>query len=240
MSTSTLESRNYVAGKADATALASQMFDGQSATDTVPRMYLRAVVATTIHELEEPLRQRTGRVAKIDETEQARQSNALEKVIELLYPPVVAHYREKLGKVTAEELNSRTGWARGAHRDVRNWIRAGQDLRTLAPAKLIKANLAVKTGAKRAPSAARAKQRVETRSKDLVASLLELASIDKDAAVAEMTLLVGQLAAQMEELGVKYTKDAKQAAAEHRPFRVGKSVFFPTETQLLRQAERPS
>lgn len=238
-----LEQRNYIATETDIDHLAADMLGAQGLLDTVPRLYLRSVVATTIHELDAPQRVRAGKVEKIDEAEQARQHAALEKVLGLFYPRIVTKMSDHLptGKGRAEELNRRTNWARSIHRDVRNWIRAGHDLRTLAPSRLIRAAIIV-TPKPRAPSAGRLRSRVERTSKDLVAGVMELALVDKAAAIAELELLMGQLAGQMVELSGKPVSDARKAAEQHVPFRQkGSSVMFvPTQTQVIRQQERPS
>lgn len=241
MNTPNLEARNYLATDADISNLASGMRESQSATDTIPRTYLRAVIAVTIEALGAEQRQRNGKVVKLDEDEQARQLEALEKTLARFYPLVVKRYNDGLppGPKRAEELNRLTNWARSAALVVRNWIRAGNDLRTVAAAKATKASLAV-TPRARAPSPGRIKARVERASKDLIARMLELASVDRATAISEIELAIGQLAAQLEELGVKPTRDAGEAAKEHRPLRVGKSVFFPTQTQIVRMQENPS
>lgn len=241
MTTSTLESRDYVATDADITHLAAGMLLGQTATDTLPRKYLRAIIATTIHALDAPQRQRSGKVVKLSDEDQARQLGELEKVIARFYPLIVAKYQAELpaGPGRAEELNRLTNWARGAHRDVRNWIRAGHDIRPVAAARATKATMAV-TPRTRAASPGRIKTRVERASKALVVSVMELAASDKAAAIAEIELLIGQLGGQLAELGVKATTDAKTAAAEHQLLRVGKSTFFPTQSQVVRQMENPS
>lgn len=238
----TLEARDYVATDADITNLASGMLAGQSATTTIPREYLRATVATTIAALGAPQRARFGKVLKIDEDEQTRQLGELEKVIARFYPLVLKKYQDEVpqqGPKRAEEINSKTNWARGAHRDVRNWIRAGHDLRTVAAARVIKASLGV-TPKARPVSPLRVKRRVEGVSKDYMARVMELATVDKAAAISEIELLMGQLVGQLAELGVKSTKDAQEAAADHKLLRVGKSVFYPSSTQVLRQMENPS
>jgi hypothetical protein len=246
MNTSTLESRNYVATDADIIGLAGGMLKGQSATDSLPREYLRATIATTIAGLDAPQRARFGKVVKIDAAEQTRQLGELEKVIARFYPLVLKKYQDETppGPKRAEEINSKTNWARGAHRDVRNWIRAGNDLRTVAAARAIKASLAV-TPRVRPPNPLRVKRRVERTSKDLVAGVMELATVDKAAAVAEIELLMNQLQSQLLELGTsKPTNDPKQAVAEHRPLRMkgrGGALFMPmTETQVIRQQDNPS
>jgi hypothetical protein len=240
--TSTLETRLYVGTEADATQLANAMLTALDTSTTVPREYLRMTVATTIHALDAPQRQRSGKVVKIDGEEQTRQLAALEKVIERFYPAVVKRASEDLPAGTANRakvLNSRTNWARGAHRDVRNWIRAGHDIRTIAAVRLIKAALVVNRP-RRAVTAGQVKGRVESRSKDYVAAVMELATVDKQAAITEIELLMGQLVGQLAELGVKSTKDSKEAARGGLALRVGKQVFWPTDTQVVRQQERPS
>src|SRR6266498_1194497 len=91
-----LEQRNYVATDADIDHLAGDMLTAQGLFDTVPRIYLRSVVATTIDELGAPQRARAGKVVKIDEAEQARQMEALEKVLGRFYPRVVAKMSDNL------------------------------------------------------------------------------------------------------------------------------------------------
>jgi hypothetical protein len=234
---STLEARNYVATAADAANLAAQMFEAREATDTVPRLYLRALVATTIHELGATQRQRAAKPVKINDEEQAQELAALDKVIDLLYPPILARYKEKLGAGRSKEVNSETNWARGAHRDVRNWVRAGHSLTTFAAARLTKAMLAVKTKA-RPPQPARIKSRMERDSQAILSAAKELAALDRDGAIASIQVIMGQLASQLRGLGVEATKDPREAVAEHLPLRVGKNVFFPTD--MLHQMERPS
>jgi hypothetical protein len=241
----TLESRNYVATDADIDHLAGEMFAAQGHLDTVPRIYLRSTVATTIHELGETIRMRMGKVEKIDEAEQTRQLEAFEKVIARFYPRVVKKMSEGLPatKDRAKILNSKTNWARSAALVVRNWIRAGNSLLTLAPGRLIRATIegAGRNTQKRAPSPARVRSRVERESKTLVTTVMELATLDKTAAIEEIQLLLGQLTGQLEELGVQPTKDAKEATSEHRPLRVGRQTFFPvTQTQVVRMQDNPS
>lgn len=230
----TLESRDYLATDTDITNLAGGMLDGQTATDTIPRQYLRCIVAVTIASLGAPQRLRSGKVTKIKEDEQARQLACLEKTLARFYPLIVARYQGGIpsGPARAKQLNSQTNWARSAATVVRNWIRAGHDLRPVAAVRVTKALLGV-TPKARAASPARVKARVEQGSKDLVARVMELATLDKAGAISEIQLLIGQLAGQLEELGVKTTRDAKEAADDHMLLKVGRSLFMPTSTQVL-------
>lgn len=238
---SSLENRNYVATENDIAALAGGIISAQFTMESGPRRYLRCVIATTIHELDAAQRQRSGKPEKIDADEQSRQLAALEKILDRFYPIVVKAASEDLppGKARALELNRRTNWARTAASAVRSWIRAGYSLTTIAASRATKATLAV-TARARPATPGRIKQRVETASKATMARILELAGADKDAAIAEIQLLMGQLAGQLEELGVATTRDPKEALAEHKMLRVGRQTFFPTDTQIIRQMENPS
>jgi hypothetical protein len=242
MNTSNLETRLYVATDADIDSMADKMFSAQEAADTIPRQFLRATIATTIHELGADQRARSGKVLKLSDEDKAVQLAAFGKVYERFLARVTEKAKKDLPSAVAGRaklLNAKTNWARTNALVVRNWIRAGNDIRTVAAARATRASLAV-TPRVRTVSPGRLKAKVENRSKELVASVMELAALDKTAAVAEMQLLMGQLMNQLEELGVKSTKDAKEAVAEHRPLRVGRQTFFPTHTAVIRQMENPS
>lgn len=242
MNTSTLEARSYLATDADIASLTGEILSAQLMMDSGPRRYLRCVVAVTIDDLGAKQRVNSAKVKKIDEAEQTRQLGALEKTLGRFYPIIVKAASENLppGKEgRALELNRRTNWARTAASAVRGWIKAGHDLTTVAASRASKATLGV-TPKPRAPSPNRLRTRVERDSKAVVAGVMELATSDKAAAISEIQLLMGQLAAQLAELGVKSTTDAKEAAAEHRPLRVGRQTFFPTETQITRMESNPS
>jgi hypothetical protein len=234
---STLESRNYVATDADIDTLADRMFTAQATAHSIPLAFLRATIATTIDALGAAQRARNGKPVKLSEEDQAAQLEAFGKVYERFYARVLEKAKKDLPAAVANRaqvLNARTNWARTNALAVRNWIRAGNDIRTVAAARATRASLAV-TPRARPPSPGRIKARVESRSKDLVEGLAELAAVDKDAAIEEIHNLMGQLAGQLEELGVKPTKDSREAARELLPLRVGRQVFWPAAMQ-----ERPS
>lgn len=241
---STLETRNYVANLNDIRALAKAHRSASATIADVPRTFLRALVATTIHTLDVPVRVRFGKVAKLDADGQAAQLAALQKVYDPWYAVVVEEESEGLpaGKGRAEELNRRTNRYRTQLRAARNWIKAGNDLTSVAPGRITKRSLDVAPRV-RPPDPGRVKKRTEKRSKDAVAALMELATVDKVAAVHEIELLMGQLQSQLLELGTSApTRDPKLAMAEHRPLKLkGGALFMPmTETQVIRQQESPS
>lgn len=143
-------------------------------------------------------------------------------------------------KDRAVALHSRANFARTSLSALRGHVRAGADLMALKPEKVTKTSLKVRAGPTRPPSIRRLTQRAEVASKRVVALLMGLADIDKAAGIAEMQLLLGQVTTQLVSLGVVSTGDAAVSIAEHRPLKVGKTLFIPTDTQVLRDRARPS
>jgi hypothetical protein len=249
MNTGTLESRNYVANEADIREMASAHREAATTMAVVPRNYLRAITAVTIVALGETPRVRLAKPSKLAEEQKTAQLAALTKTHDRFYAIVTEEEGKDVpaGKDRAQELNRRTNRYRTAYSAIRRWVEAGFDITSLAPAKVTKGALekGLPKGAgtrRRPPSPARVRKRLESSSKVTMAAVIQLAEVDKAAAVEEINLLMGQLAGQLAELGAMPTKDLKTAVAEHRPLRMrGGSVFVPvTQTQVIRQLERPS
>jgi hypothetical protein len=137
----------------------------------------------------------------------------------------------------AEEMQRLANFARTALSALRGHVRADGDLCALAPAKVTKGALRTRAGPAQPPSPERLKATAERESKRLVATLMGLADTDKQAAVAEIQLIMGQLADQLLSLGVVATKDAARAASKGIALRINKTLFMPTNTQVL--AARP-
>jgi len=143
------------------------------------------------------------------------------------------------GPDKAKRLNAMTNWARTALRDVRGYVRAGNDIRALAATKLTRNQLRVKaTPRPLGPAALR--RRLVDRGKEMVAAALELIDIDPGAARAELELIMAQIATQVLNLSGRATKNAQEAASQHKPLRVRSTLFVPTETQVVRQTANPS
>jgi hypothetical protein len=239
----TLEARGYQATDDDISKLAKAILDGEAQADTGRTSYLRTLVAVTQKELGAEPRQRMSKADKLKAEGISEQLAALTTVHDRFYALVL----EAAGKATpanakdrATEVNRKTNFARTALYAVRSWIRAGHDVTALAAAKVTKAALAVKAATPKPQSVKRIKARVERESKALVSSLMALADSDKGAAVAELNLLMNQVTAQLLALAGPPVADAAQAAREHKPLRIKKTVFMPTETQVLAQIEKPS
>lgn len=232
----TLEARGYIANDDDIGKLTKAILDGESAADTGRTSYLRTLVAVTQAELGTAPRQRQGKATKLDAEGIGLQLAALGKVHDRFYALVL----EAVGAAVAVKtknralvLNRKSNFARTALYAIRTWIRAGHDVTTLAAKSVTKTALAVKAATPKPLSARRLKARVERESKGLMASLMALSDADKAAAVTELELLMGQVTTQLLALAGPPVTDASQAAREHKPLRIRKTVFMPTDTTVL-------
>lgn len=215
----------------DVTAIAQTIFRATDDATTGRTTYLRTLLAATQGELG-----KKGQEAPV-------QLAALKTVHERFYALVLNAAEPFVPKGTKDRavaLHARANFARTSLSALRGHVRAGGDLATLSPAKVTKASLRVRAGPARPLTARRWRIRAEAQSKALVATIIGLADTDKAAAVEEIQLVLGQLTTQLVSLGVVSTKDAIQSVGEHRPLRIGKTLFIPTDTQILRQSARPS
>lgn len=240
----TIESKGYVATTEDITALAKSLYAATATLLNGRTTYLRALVGTTIKELGGKPRTvpARGRKPATSPETTGLQLQALETVHMRFYEAVeqVAMLGLPNTKDRALELNRKTNFARTAMSSIRAWIKAGNDITTLPVAQVTKRSLLVER-AIRPKSATRLRRALEVRSKSFVAALLELAETDKAAALGELELLMGQMAAQAVALGATAVTSPARASKEHRPYKTGGRVFVPvSETQVIRQQERPS
>lgn len=223
-------------------AIATKVFNGESDSANAKVEYLRTLVSDIQTDLGGTPRLRSGKAARLNEEERAAHLEAVTKVHVRFYEEVTAEARTRVGGGAdkAKRLNAMTNWARTALRDVRGYVRAGNDLRTLATGKLTRNQLRVKT-TPRPLGAAALRRRLVDRGKEAIAAALELIDTDPAAARAELELLLAQLATQLMNLsGGRPTKDADEAERQHRPLRVKSTVFVPTETQIVRSQANPS
>lgn len=214
------------------TSIARSVFEANNKAEAGRTTYLRTLIDATKEELQ-------GKRGEPPKTQLA----ALQRVHERFYALILkaaGGFVPKTQKDRAVELHRRANFARTALGAVRGHIKAGEDLGALNTAKLTKRQLAKPKPSVKPVSVKRWKTRAETQSKALVVTLMGLGDADKAAAVEEIQLAMGQLAAQLVSLGVVSTKDAAQAAIEHRPLRIGKTLFMPTESQVIQQQGRPS
>lgn len=237
-----IETKNYIATASDIRALASTIVGATAEVITGRTTYLRALVATTQAELHAaPRKNATAKPKHLKGAEIEAQLKALLAVHDRFYVAVLEACEEGLpAKDKALELNRRSNFARTALYAVRSYIRAGNDITYVVAGRTTKITLAVTRTPRRA-SARSLKSRMEARSKALMVTAIELSDVDKATAVAEIELLLGQLAAQLAALGVSSTKDAAQSAATGAPLSIRGRVFVPvTATQVIRQRANPS
>lgn len=211
------------------TLITQTILSGLDAASNGRVTYLRALIDTTQEELGNKKGQEPG-----------TQLLALEAVHKRFYEVVLAAadpFVPKGTKNRAVELHNKVNFARTAVSALRSHIKAGGDVAVLK-GTTTKATLRTREGPPRPMTARRWKVRTERQSKLLMAALMQLADIDKQAAVNEMQLVLGQITSQLVSLGVISTTDQAVAVAEHRPLRVGKTLFVPTDTQVLRAQAR--
>lgn len=238
----TLADKGFLATEEDVAKVAQSVLNAIADADNGRRTYLKVLIATTQNELGSKPRVRAGKTAKLDAAGVAEQIKALDAVHERFYAVVLKVVGDSVPTGTKEralEINRRSNFARTAMYVVRGWVRAGNDLTTLGVQSVTKSSLFIKRKSK-PPSGRVLKARAEKESKSLVGTLMALADADKEAAVEELQLIMGQVASQLVALGVAATKDAAQSLAEHRPLRIGKMLFAPTDTQIVRSQARPS
>lgn len=239
-----IESKGYIATPNDITALTQEILGAAQAMNGGKATYLRALIGTTVDELGAPVRAHAKKAGKLKQAEITAHLAALEAVHTRFYEAVVAAASDHLPTGKGEkalELNRRTNFARSSMSTVRGYIRAGNDITALVPARVVKAALAVPRTVKPV-SPKRLRSKVEKLSKAFMAQAIALAEVDAVAAVGELEMLMGQLADQVAAITqVRPVKDIRQAVAGHKPYRHGDTTFIPlTATQVVRQSARPS
>ena len=216
-----MDTRNhdYIAKPAEIRKLTTELLDAETTVSEGRTTYLRALVATTQGELPKGGKPDKATALGALEAVHTRFYDAVTKAVQAALPPRLAD-RAKL-------LNRKTNFARSSLYAVRAWIKAGGNITTLKPRHVTKAALAVPR-ATRPMSATRLTKRLEKRSKLLMADVLAMIETDKAVALHEVELLIGQLAAQLDELGVHPAKMR------------GKTYIPLTATQVVRAEARPS
>jgi hypothetical protein len=222
-----LETRHFVATEADIEALVSIHDDALVSRDTARASYLKALTATTISELGAAIRLRAGKPAVLGADDIANHVAAFEKVHQRFYAVVL----KAVGEGAPKERNARANFARSAASTLRKWIKAGNDIRALAPMRVTKASLRVGGGTGR-PGAQPAR-RVEQLAGRLATNAEELAKTDKPGAIAAVETAMTRLASLLVSLGGQPTRDPQKAIDQHLPFKVGRNVFWaaPNPTQ---------
>jgi hypothetical protein len=224
---SKLETRNYVASSADIRSLARTIVDGEGAADEARGTYHKCLVATTIAELGAPIRQRTGTQSEKLETAVVREHlDVVERVAKGFYAALIGEMKEGL---SSKVRHQKAIFARTSKSMLMTWIRAGNDVRLLAPATVTKNSLAVKSSRskKKAPTAARV-ERNAVRYADRISEMV-LGIADKQLASKALEAALAKLSATLTTLGsCVVTRDAKEAFASRTILNVPRvGTFYP-------------
>ena len=240
----TLEAKGYIASDDDVKKLTTAIFDGDAQAESGRSTYLKTLVASTQAELgAKPRARASSKAPRLDDETVAAQLSALAVVHERFYT-LIADMADKAvpkgAKDRGIEVNRKTNFARTALYAVRGWIRDKRDITAVAAKTVTKLSLAVEAATPKPASPKVLKVRAERESKALMVTLMALADGDKAAAVVELNLLMDQVTAQLLALSSSPVGNAAQAAREHRPLKIKRTVFMPTQTQIVAQQERPS
>jgi len=219
-------------------AVVTTVFAGAAQVSQGRTTYLRTLIEATQDSLHNKRGQdQAVQMTALNETHSQFYEIVL-KVAEKYVPTGTAAGAGKGGakKARNAELHRMATFARTSVSALREHIRADGDICALKAAAATKANLKVRAGPRKTKvSPRRLRAATETHSKRLMASLMGLANVDKPAAIEELKSLLGQVTTQLMQMGVMSTGDAGIAAAEQRPLKIGKVLFMPTESQILRR-----
>lgn len=225
--TATLEARAFIASNDDIDALVTQYMDAHRTSGRCRGSYLKALVATTQAELDIPTRQyRSHRLAPLCDDGKAMQLTALEIVHRRFYARVIA--RLKLGGLTGELLNKRSGFARTAKSILRTWIRHSNDIAGLAAATVTHADLHV--GKHATPAAHRARKVARLVDKRLRSLLIGLG--DRETVFDVMDTLAGLQVDLSSDLGLKPTTSVVRSARRHAPLEIKGVIYLPVRRRL--------
>lgn len=221
--------RNYRSAPGDIKALTRQHVSGKRGVLVAVLFYHRSMVADMQVELGLEPRARAapeGRFPPLNDETKQQHLAALDAVSGRFYEEVLAGIDEELPNITAKERNIESNFARSSKSDLRAFIRAGNDVRALAPARVTKASLRVNI-APRVKTAEQIKRVMVRQATSLADSAGTLAAADKQTAIEAIETVMAKLAEKLSSLGVTPTKDPKQSIAEHRPFRIKEGIFWP-------------
>lgn len=231
-----IEHRNYVATPQDIERIAGTILDSTQAADSGRGTYLKALVATTQAELGSQPRKRPSHSTHLDENGVAAQLAAFEAVYARFHEAVVKVAEATVPDPNAALMRSRTAFSRSAGSTVRSFIRAGNDIRSLVAAKVIKKALAVPR--------ARRKFTVEALRKRAVKLTEELAAVLRNlkAANSEIALEAAQPAlasiATISGVTSNPVRDVQKALEGNVTLVTRTGTFIPLDLAAYRAAKK--
>jgi molybdenum-dependent DNA-binding transcriptional regulator ModE len=172
-----LESKDFLASPTDIEKITRDVMQAQATGSSGRASYLKALAAVTRQELG------MGAVRKhpqpVTHEERARHTDALEAVDKRFYAIVLRTIGDKCSAI---ERNRRSNFARSARSMLLSWIRAGNDIAALDPARVTKASLVVDTRARRLPSTHILTKQANRYIEHFEGVLEKMAEADEDAA----------------------------------------------------------
>lgn len=232
----TIETNQYIATPADVEKLALSILSSDQTAQGGRGTYLKALVATTQADLGAPPRMRNVRSAKLETADATAHLAAFEAVFKRFHEAVVKAAGSVDPKPDSEALRSRTAFSRSAASTVRGYIRAGNDVRSLAAHKVTKAELAT-PHSKRKFSVESLKKRAETVTEELVSIARNLNAANHEIAQTTLRAIMAQLA---EATGMLEgtTKDVSKAVEAGEAFHTKTGVFLPIDLGAVREQRR--
>jgi len=215
----TLESRHYVATDADVETIARQHITGIQASAT----YLRVLVVGIQTALGAEPRLRGARAAKLEDS--TAHLAALDTVHERYYTIVLRVASESYRD--AKERNRATNYARSAKSTLRAWIKAGNDITSIAAGRTTKESLR-----KMLPVRAAGPPRNPAKRLLKLGDRMDAITTSPDNGVREaVSALVQRLTTKLMTWGGEPVREPAKAMSEHRPLQTRAGVFWPAALQ---------
>lgn len=232
----TIESKHYVATQADIEKLAGVIIDSDQKVTSCRGTYLKALVATTQHELGAPPRQRNGKSERLTEAEVAAHLKAFQTVSDRFYAVVMQVAKATVPDPDKALLRQRTAFARSAASTVRGYIRAGNDIRVLAAHKVTKAALASPVRRRRL-TVDSLKNRATKLAAELERIAKNLSAANREIAQETLAPVLARLAAASGATA-HATRDPEKAMEEGIALHTKTGFFVPIDLTAAREARR--
>jgi hypothetical protein len=212
----------YIATDQDIETIAERFLTAQEGQSQASLSYLQFLVGTTQEEL------KTG-LSAIDALAQVSArfyAVVLRKAItaEIADSPALPDGERK---ARARERNRKTNWARSNKSTLLAWLRQGNDIRTLDPAKVTKASLTVESAKPKAPSVKTLAKRA-SRFADEIEGIVSRMD-DKKGAIPALHEILSRVSGLLSDIGIEPAKRVDVAIRERKPFTTRGHVFWPMD-----------
>lgn len=232
----TIETNQYIATAADVEKLALSILTADQQVQGGRGTYLKAMVATTQAELGSPPRMRNTRADRIEGDEVVAHLKAFEAVFSRFHEAVVKAAGSLEPKPDSETLRARTAFSRSAGSTLRGFIRAGNDVRSLAAHKVTKASLATPRS-KRKFSVDALRTRATAAAETLAGIVKNLSAANSAEGKETVQRIMAQLAA-VAGLTQHTSKDVEKSIEAGEAFHTKTGVFLPINLEAVREARK--